>query len=94
MRATVDARLKAMIPKRTTYLFSVLLLLAVFVTCSSAVTYEYDDLNRVVKAIYEDGSVLEYSYDEVGNRLHMETGVMDTRKSERPEGDVTAPLPP
>ena len=34
---------------------------------ASADTYEYDDLNRVTKVIYEDGSSTAYEYDANGN---------------------------
>ncbi|MBQ8527054.1 MAG: leucine-rich repeat protein [Lachnospiraceae bacterium] len=30
-------------------------------------TYEYDDLNRVTKVSYDDGSVVTYTYDKNGN---------------------------
>lgn len=33
----------------------------------SAQTYEYDDLNRVIKVIYEDESYTVYEYDANGN---------------------------
>jgi len=32
-----------------------------------AITYEYDDLNRLVKATYDNGAVITYSYDAAGN---------------------------
>ena len=32
-------------------------------------TYEYDELNRLTKVIYEDGSYVEYEYDANGNIL-------------------------
>lgn len=38
---------------------------------SMAEEYEYDDLNRVTKVIYEDGSYIEYEYDKNGNLLGM-----------------------
>ena len=31
--------------------------------------YEYDDLNRIVRITYEDGSYIEYQYDKNGNIL-------------------------
>jgi YD repeat-containing protein len=42
---------------------------------SAAVQYDYDELNRLTTASYEDGTVIEYSYDEAGNRL---TEIMTT----------------
>ena len=32
-------------------------------------TYEYDDLNRLVKVVFHSGIVYEYQYDDLGNRL-------------------------
>jgi YD repeat-containing protein len=32
-----------------------------------AATYEYDDLNRLTKIIYESGDYIEYEYDAAGN---------------------------
>jgi len=31
------------------------------------ITYEYDELNRVTKAIYSNGQTVVYSYDAAGN---------------------------
>ena len=46
-------------------------LLCVFLLCPGilayAEEYEYDDLNRVTKVIYDDGSYVEYTYDRNGN---------------------------
>lgn len=36
---------------------------------AETVTYSYDALNRLVRATYGSGSVIEYVYDSVGNRL-------------------------
>lgn len=35
---------------------------------AQTVTYEYDNLGRVSSAAYADGTVIQYSYDAVGNR--------------------------
>jgi len=36
-----------------------------------AITYNYDDLNRVVSVQYGEYKMISYSYDEVGNRVEM-----------------------
>jgi YD repeat-containing protein len=35
---------------------------------AETVTYEYDDLYRLIKATYSDGTIIEYTYDAAGNR--------------------------
>jgi YD repeat-containing protein len=35
---------------------------------AGTVTYEYDDLNRLILVTYDNGTSIEYIYDEVGNR--------------------------
>ena len=45
--------------------FSIMLIV---VSSSFAASYEYDSLNRLVKATYDDGTKLIYSYDSSGNR--------------------------
>ena len=34
---------------------------------STEMRYEYDELNRIVKVIYPDGTIVTYEYDENGN---------------------------
>jgi YD repeat-containing protein len=36
---------------------------------SAVITYQYDNLNRLVKVRYEGGAAISYSYDPAGNRL-------------------------
>lgn len=36
---------------------------------ASAVEYFYDELDRLVRVVYEDGTEIEYGYDAGGNRL-------------------------
>lgn len=55
------------------YLFLVSLALIFYATVgvssAQATIYTYDDLNRLAKVEYSDGIVIEYTYDEVGNRI-------------------------
>jgi YD repeat-containing protein len=47
-----------------------LLLPGVPVLCrAEQIAYSYDNLNRVIRAEYGNGAVVEYSYDVAGNRL-------------------------
>lgn len=43
---------------------------------ASTVKYEYDDLNRLARAIYDETMVIEYAYDEVGNRTRRVSTLM------------------
>ena len=45
------------------------LLLALLLTPSliAAVTYEYDELNRLTRVVYDDGKTITYAYDAAGN---------------------------
>ncbi len=57
-----------------------LFLASAIASYAETVTYFYDDLNRLARAVYDNGTVIQYSYDEVGNRLE-----------ERIELDTTPP---
>jgi YD repeat-containing protein len=52
-----------------------LAVLTVFLSVVSAdqATYEYDELNRLIKVTYEDGAKITYYYDEAGNRTKRST---------------------
>ncbi len=41
---------------------------------AGTITHEYDELNRVIRTIHPDGTVIEYTYDEAGNRLSVIKG--------------------
>ncbi|MDP3028708.1 MAG: RHS repeat domain-containing protein [Deltaproteobacteria bacterium] len=45
------------------------LFILVCLFCRGDGDYTYDDLNRLLQVEYDDGTVIEYVYDEVGNRL-------------------------
>ena len=36
---------------------------------AQSVNYFYDELNRLTRAAYGDGTIIDYAYDEAGNRL-------------------------
>jgi YD repeat-containing protein len=44
------------------------LILSSVIAYAGSVTYTYDGLNRLIRADYEDGTVIQYIYDEAGNR--------------------------
>lgn len=53
------------------------LLISFISSYAETITYFYDDLNRLIRIVYDTGIVIEYTYDEVGNRL-MEARQPDT----------------
>jgi YD repeat-containing protein len=55
-------------PEKLSVLLWVLVLFFASCAMAATMTYEYDKLNRRTKAIYPDGTVIEYSYDEAGNQ--------------------------
>lgn len=46
--------------------------------------YEYDDLGRVTKTVYEDGSSVTYTYDANGNIVEIAVGADDEDETENP----------
>ena len=46
------------------------------ITQAGNVSYVYDELNRVVQVIYEDGTIITYTYDKAGNRLVKDIGFL------------------
>lgn len=52
-------------------ILGIIALLFVPITASygQSVSYFYDDANRLIRIEYSDGTRIEYTYDEVGNRL-------------------------
>jgi len=44
-----------------------LLVVFMLAQCTWAITYEYDDLNRLVQVNYDNGAVITYTYDAAGN---------------------------
>ena len=48
-------------------LWAVFLLIILIPGLSTADTYEYDELNRLTRVVYDDGKELTYTYDAAGN---------------------------
>ena len=48
---------------------AILCLLALGAFAQSTNTFEYDNLNRLTKVTYANGAVVQYQYDNVGNRI-------------------------
>lgn len=61
-----------------------LILLICSGTRTRAEEYQYDDLDRLVKVTYEDGSYTEYSYDANGNILEVNVYDANPRPSTTP----------
>lgn len=61
-------------------------------------TYEYDEMSRVTKAIYEDGSYVTYEYDANGNITNVEsydsTGQLVTKDKEQEQEKPAEPVNP
>lgn len=36
---------------------------------ADTITYQYDELNRLIRVEYSNGTVIEYNYDAAGNRI-------------------------
>jgi len=53
---------------------------------AASATYTYDDLNRLRSIEYGDGTVIQYSYDEVGNRV-----IQEPSATTLPVSNITAP---
>jgi YD repeat-containing protein len=59
-----------MILKRLSLVLALVVVVGLVLPCfAETVTYEYDNLYRLTKATYSDGTVIEYTYDAAGNRL-------------------------
>jgi YD repeat-containing protein len=65
-----------------------LLLTLVLTSYSETINYIYDELNRLKRVEYGDGTVIEYIYDKAGNRLEKTLQIPDTTPP------TTTALPP
>jgi len=51
--------------------YIIIFIIVISLFCSTtafAATYKYDNLHRLTRVVYENGTVITYNYDEVGNR--------------------------
>jgi YD repeat-containing protein len=55
-----------------------LLFATVIVSYAETINYIYDELNRLKRVEYGDGTVVEYTYDKAGNRLEKTIQMPDT----------------
>ncbi len=63
-----------------------------FASSVSAITYEYDELNRLKKIDYENGAFILYEYDAAGNIIAVQYVGLPTQ-SEATSGSITGPKP-
>jgi len=57
-------------------LFVILILLSCFDKIAISKTYKYDNLHRLTRVVYDNGTQITYSYDEVGNRTRRVSTLM------------------
>lgn len=81
-----------MILKRLSLVLVVLVLVGLALPClAETITYEYDDLYRLIRATYSDGTVIEYTYDTAGNRLRVEVKPGDSDGDGIPDNEDLCP---
>jgi len=56
---------------------------------STEIRYEYDELNRIVKVVYPDGTIVIYEYDENGNIT--KTNIITPDQERTPTTESTIP---
>lgn len=71
---------KKSIIAKTANLIGILLAVVSIESTVWAETYEYDELNRVIKVTYDDGSYVSYTYDRNGNITDVYVYEVETEK--------------
>jgi hypothetical protein len=66
--------------------------MAVSASFAGTTNYSYDNMLRLIKAEYEDGTVVEYVYDNLGNRLQKTTSLSGAPVN-NPPNTATNPNP-
>jgi len=51
-----------------------LILISFTTSYPDTANYVYDELNRLIRVEYGDGNIIEYYYDNTGNRTHLYVG--------------------
>jgi YD repeat-containing protein len=49
------------------------MLISVITLSAETINYTYDDMSRLIKVEHDDGTVIEYVYDNMGNRMQKGT---------------------
>jgi YD repeat-containing protein len=57
-------------------------------TSITAIQYTYDNLNRLIRVEYDNGSIIEYQYDGAGNRIQKAVTAPPCYGSMGGDGDV------
>ena len=61
-------------PKRVSAFFIIAFFsIILFPSLTGATVYTYDSLNRLIRVNYDNGTIVEYGYDAVGNRIQLGT---------------------
>jgi len=71
---------------------TILLLIAMMATeiWAGTAQYTYDSLNRLTQVQYDDGTVIQYSYDAAGNRLVQQVTAAAQAKKQTPATGQTS----
>jgi YD repeat-containing protein len=69
------------------------ILFSVIASFAETINYSYDNMLRLIRAEYEDGTVVEYVYDNLGNRLQKST-TLTGAPANNPPNAATNPNPP
>ena len=64
------------------------LILSSVIAYAGSVTYTYDGLNRLIRAEYEDGTVIQYVYDGAGNRTALYVNTTPPVTTADPPGGI------
>ncbi|MCP4351612.1 MAG: choice-of-anchor D domain-containing protein [Desulfobacterales bacterium] len=76
------------------WIISIALILAPVLTISAeTINYTYDDMLRLKRAEYQDGTIVEYVYDNLGNRLQKTTTLAGAPPNNPPNPATSPNIP-